>query len=145
PNRLTPVAVSNLTGVISISAGTQSLAIKNDGTVWSWGTNSNGQLGNGTNANSNAPTAVVNITLADQVAVPNFGPEGGFYLQPQSVTVTCATIGATIHYTIDGSEPTAAAPVIASGSSVSVENITFLRAKAFKTGYSPSNTKSGVY
>src|SRR5439155_229095 len=104
-----------------------------------------GQLGNGTTANSNVPTAVMNLTVGDQVAAPSFSPEGGFYLQPQSVTVTCVTAGATIHYTTNGSDPTASDPIIGSGSSVSVANITFVRAKAFKTGYAPSVTKSGVY
>jgi alpha-tubulin suppressor-like RCC1 family protein len=38
-----------LTGVASVSAGSgHSLALKLDGTVWAWGANSNGQLGDGT-------------------------------------------------------------------------------------------------
>jgi alpha-tubulin suppressor-like RCC1 family protein len=137
--------VSNLSGVTSVSAGTHSVAAKSDGTVWSFGANINGQLGNGTNTNSNVPTLVVNLRLGDQVATPTFSPEGGFYIQAQSMTVSCATAGATIRYTTDGREPTASDQVIASGSSLNVANTTFLRAKAFKTGSSPSNTKSGVY
>lgn len=35
-----------------------SYALASDGTVYSWGFNSNGQLGDGTNTNSNAPVAV---------------------------------------------------------------------------------------
>ncbi len=35
-----------------------SLAIKNDGTTWTWGYNSNGQLGNGTTTNSSTPIQV---------------------------------------------------------------------------------------
>jgi len=61
------------------------------------------------------------------------------------VTVRCATAGATIRYATNGSEPTASDRIIASGSALNVAGTTFLRAKAFKTGYSTSNTKSGVY
>lgn len=54
-----------LTGVIAISAGDQfSLALKSDGTVWAWGLNNVGQLGNGGTVNQNraTATALVDIT-----------------------------------------------------------------------------------
>src|SRR6185436_9930746 len=48
-DRSTPVAVSGLTGVVSISGGWRhSLALKSDGTVRAWGLNDYGQLGDGT-------------------------------------------------------------------------------------------------
>ena len=40
------------------------------------------------------------------VKVPEFSPNGGLFLEPQTVTITCATEGATIYYTTDGTEPT---------------------------------------
>jgi alpha-tubulin suppressor-like RCC1 family protein len=41
--------------VISVSAGTfHALALKDDGTVWAWGSNCNGQIGNGTEADVSA-------------------------------------------------------------------------------------------
>ncbi len=44
----TPGQVKGLTGVIAISAGDlHTLALKKDGTVWVWGSNSDGQLGSG--------------------------------------------------------------------------------------------------
>ena len=49
----------NLTGVTAVAAGGfHSLALKKDGTVWSWGENTNGQLGNGTNVNATIAQAV---------------------------------------------------------------------------------------
>ena len=63
-----PVQVSGLSDVIAISAGSgHSLALKQDGTVWSWGANSFGQLGDGTETASNVPVQVVG--LQDVIAI----------------------------------------------------------------------------
>jgi chitinase len=40
------------------------------------------------------------------VATPTFDPPAGAYSSPQSVAISCATPGATIFYTTDGSIPT---------------------------------------
>ncbi|WP_395855720.1 hypothetical protein [Cystobacter fuscus] len=43
----TPVQVKRLSGVVAVSAGfIHSLALRTDGTVWAWGDNAAGQLGN---------------------------------------------------------------------------------------------------
>jgi alpha-tubulin suppressor-like RCC1 family protein len=57
---LTPVEVSNLTDVRQFAAGTfYSLALKDDGTVWAWGNNVSGHLGNETNTlGTNTPAQV---------------------------------------------------------------------------------------
>src|SRR5438045_875220 len=48
-DRLTPVRVQGLGGLIALSGGGQhSLAVKSDGTAWAWGLNQYGQLGDGT-------------------------------------------------------------------------------------------------
>jgi len=44
------------------------------------------------------------------VATPVFSPAAGTYGAVQNVTITCATAGAAIHYTIDGTTPTASSP-----------------------------------
>ena len=45
----TPVQVGGLSGVVAVAAGdAHSLAMKSDGSVWAWGNNGWGQLGNGT-------------------------------------------------------------------------------------------------
>ncbi len=45
-----PTMVQGLSGVVALTGGgTHTLAVKNDGTVWAWGYNLQGQLGNGTN------------------------------------------------------------------------------------------------
>jgi alpha-tubulin suppressor-like RCC1 family protein len=56
----TPVRVVGLTGVISIGAGyAHMLAVKSDGTVWAWGWNGDGELGDGTTYSRGAPVQVV--------------------------------------------------------------------------------------
>ena len=55
-NQVLPVAVSGITGVLSISDGYEhSLALKTDGTVWVCGDNHFGQLGNTTNNGNDTP------------------------------------------------------------------------------------------
>lgn len=62
-DRTSPVQVSGLTGVVKITAGRFfSLAVKSDGTVWTWGENLYGQLGNGGVADSNVPVQVTGLT-----------------------------------------------------------------------------------
>jgi alpha-tubulin suppressor-like RCC1 family protein len=58
-----PVQVSGLTNIVAVSEGSyHSLALKSDGTVWAWGDNSYGQLGDGTSTNSNIPVQVRGLT-----------------------------------------------------------------------------------
>jgi hypothetical protein len=45
-----------------------SLALKDDGTVWAWGYNGYGQLGNGTNTDSNVPVQVSGLTGITAIA-----------------------------------------------------------------------------
>jgi alpha-tubulin suppressor-like RCC1 family protein len=65
-----PVSVSSLTGIIAIAGGgyQHSFALKNDGTVWAWGHNSSGQLGNGTFINTTVPVPVSSLTAVTAIA-----------------------------------------------------------------------------
>ena len=51
---------------------------------------------------------VINIPT---VATPTFSPSAGEVDKGTQVTITCATEGATIHYTTDGTTPTSESPV----------------------------------
>jgi alpha-tubulin suppressor-like RCC1 family protein len=51
-------------GIVSVGKETTwtELVLKSDGTVWAWGNNWDGELGNGSNTNSTTPVQVSNIT-----------------------------------------------------------------------------------
>ena len=52
--------VSGLSGVIAVAEGDNaSFAVKSDGTVWAWGANGQGQLGDGTTVNRHTPVRVL--------------------------------------------------------------------------------------
>ncbi|MGA9761553.1 MAG: hypothetical protein WBQ14_03940 [Gaiellaceae bacterium] len=58
-NSSTPVIVSGLTNVTQIAAGKyHTCALRNDGTVWCWGENVYGQLGNSSTTDSSTPVEV---------------------------------------------------------------------------------------
>jgi alpha-tubulin suppressor-like RCC1 family protein len=87
-------------------------------------------------------TATETYTL--QVAAPTFSPTAGTYAIGQAITLSCATPNATIHYTIDGTEPTASDGSTLSGGTVFVGNFT-LKAKAFAANMTASATTSATY
>jgi alpha-tubulin suppressor-like RCC1 family protein len=71
----TPVQVNGMigTGAIGIAAGyDHAVAMKTDGTVWAWGSNNNGQLGNGTTTGSVTPVQVSGISGVAAVAAGYF-------------------------------------------------------------------------
>ena len=65
-----PVRVINLTGMVALSAGlSHGLAVKDDGTAWSWGSNASGELGTGAKTSFNAtPVPVVGLTGVSAVS-----------------------------------------------------------------------------
>ena len=75
-SRYTPIQVKDpkdpstfITGITAIDAGSfHSLALKNDGAVWTWGYNIFGQLGDGTTAHSNIPVQVSGLTNVTAIA-----------------------------------------------------------------------------
>lgn len=83
------------------------------------------------------------IITVGTVATPTLSPAGGSYSGAQTVTMSCATSGALIRYTVDGSDPTFASPLYTAPVAVGVT--TTLKAKAFKADYSPSAVGAGIY
>lgn len=66
----TPTQVVNLGNVVAVGPGFGfSLAVRSDGTVWGWGLNGLGQLGNGTMGSNPQPTATQVSGISSGVAV----------------------------------------------------------------------------
>lgn len=80
----------------------------------------------------------------EAVANPTFSISGGTFHEPlTNLTLSCATEGATIHFTLDGSEPTESSLVYSEPLSLS-ETAT-IKARAFKDEYEPSDIVEQTY
>ncbi|MGC9361787.1 MAG: chitobiase/beta-hexosaminidase C-terminal domain-containing protein [Candidatus Syntrophosphaera sp.] len=87
-----------------------------------------------------------------QLDPPEFNPDSGEYYSGQAVTITAPEYGASIHYTVNGSEPTLDSdlydsedPLIIPNFFPAGENSVTLKAKAFKDGFDPSETAQAEY
>jgi chitinase len=84
-------------------------------------------------------------TSTDGVArEPKFSPEPGVFAGDTEVTLRCATPGAVIHYTFDGSQPVASSPVYAAPISVKGTELT-IKAFASAPGKKDSAVVTGIY
>ena len=97
-------------------------------------------------------TAIQNIktwtftsgTTQATAADPTFNPTPGTYASAQNVSLSSATTGATIYYTVDGSTPTTSSAVYSAPIVVSAATLT-IRAFAAATGYQSSPIVMGTY
>jgi len=76
------------------------------------------------------------------VATPVFDPDTGTFNTSVWVQVSCATTGATIRYTTDGSTPKTTSPA---GTNVAVFVTTTVKARAWRDGAEPSEVATAVY
>ncbi|MBI9031592.1 chitobiase/beta-hexosaminidase C-terminal domain-containing protein [bacterium] len=79
----------------------------------------------------------------DVVATPVISPAEGQYNDEVEITITCATDGATIYYTLDGNDPTTASSVYSGPFSLNVD--TTVKAFAILADYDDSAIASAVY
>ena len=141
-----PAQVIGLDSVVSVAAGDNfSIVVSGDGRVWTWGQNNYNQLGDGTIAQRNGPVQISDAGFAWHVAMPAVTPAGGTYNNSLTVGVTCATLGATIHYTTNGVDPVDTDPTIASGGLITISQTTTLKAKAWLSGMPPSGVSTSLY
>ncbi len=82
-------------------------------------------------------------TGGSTVATPTFNPAAGSYIGTQSVTIDCATDGAAIHYTTDGTTPTSSSATYSSA--ISVSSTQTIKAIGVKDGMTNSEVASATY
>ena len=92
---------------------------------------------------NNSAVASASYTIKGTVATPEFSVASGAVNSGTSVTITCATEGAKIYYTTDGTEPTASS--IEYTGAISVTAAVTLKAIAVKSGMNDSAVASASY
>ncbi|MCB5246564.1 MAG: chitobiase/beta-hexosaminidase C-terminal domain-containing protein, partial [Candidatus Cloacimonetes bacterium] len=83
------------------------------------------------------------LTDTEQVSKPVFSPPGGTYDSVVDVSITTATLGTTILYTTDGSDPNSNS-LVYSGP-IHVAQTTTLKAKAYRSGLQDSAIATASY
>ena len=78
------------------------------------------------------------------LAAPRINPAGGTYFEPFQVTISCATAGAKIHYTTNGSNPTTSSQQFTAPFTVS-SNMTIKAISALDGEVSPVVTADYVF
>ena len=108
------------------------------------------------NGSSLTTTITITISAAGIVGAPTANPTAGAYTENQSVALASSTVGATIYYTTDGSEPTITggvtggttakytAPIVVTGT-VGQSITTTIKAIAVQNGMQDSSVETFTY
>jgi len=81
-------------------------------------------------------------TPPSTVFTPTFDPAPGPITGQKIVVLRCATPQAVVHYATDGTEPTQESP---SGATVTIGPGVMLQARAYRSGWKPSDVVRGHY
>lgn len=129
----------------TVAAGSSNITFKITFTPSSLGAKSATVSIDNSSTDYNLYTFGLTGTGVEQVATPSFTPNGGTDLTTtQSVTIECATSGATIRYTTDGSAPSQTVGTVYSGA-ISVDKTTTVKAIAYKVGMADSDIGSAAF
>ena len=90
-----------------------------------------------------APQAVEDAAASTKVVEPVIVPGSCLFSPSTNVTITCATSGATIHYTLDGSEPTSSSSVYSAP--IAISATTTIKARAFAANKEASDVVFATY
>jgi hypothetical protein len=96
------------------------------------------------------PTPTVTPTPAQTVVMPVISPAGGTFKKKVTVKLSCATAGATIYYTLDGTDPTVASAIYATskkfkGIKLKTQGLQTVNAMAVASGFNNSSITSATF
>lgn len=161
PNDVTITSLSAKFGGFSGTAGTVTLSVDN---VTVGTGNLNGTEDVIVSSSSEATGKVLKVTVTNiakgvkcyyvsytytssggtsKCATPIFNPEAGTYTGTQPVSISTTTEGATIHYTLDGTDPTTNSTTYSAA--INVSSTTTIKAIAVKDGMDNSAVASATY
>ncbi len=117
--RHTPVQVVNLTNVVAIAARDyHNIALRSDGSLWTWGFNANGQLGDNTTIDRNVPVPVVGFSAGGSPPSPmtaspsalhfgasKAGAAGALQVVTSAQVVTVSFSGSSTAWTASANQP----------------------------------------
>lgn len=86
---------------------------------------------------------LVPATALETVATPTFSPAAGEVTSGTEVAISCSTSGATIHYTVDGTDPTSSSATYSSP--IAITATTTIKAIAVKDGMADSEVATAQY
>ncbi len=105
--------------------------------------NSNRPVGNKGDGHATLNKGNIPVPAQEIVRAPSYSPHGGKFFGSRYVTITSYTKGADIYYTLDGSEPTTSSTRYEVP--ITINGTVTLKARAFKTGMTPSLLASEDY
>ncbi|MBN2545259.1 MAG: chitobiase/beta-hexosaminidase C-terminal domain-containing protein [Spirochaetes bacterium] len=79
-----------------------------------------------------------------KVKTPIITPNSGTYTSAQTINISCGTIGSTIKYTTDGTDPKTSDTALI-GNTFTIDICKTIKAYAFKTGWDDSETVVATY
>ena len=97
----------------------------------------------GCGGGSAGSSQIQNPPPPQSAAMPVISPASGTFTAAQSVTITDATASATIHYTTDGSTPTASS--LAYQAAIPLSSLTTVQAMAIAPNYANSGVASATF
>jgi RHS repeat-associated protein len=127
PVYTTPITLTSATTLKARGVRSTTVNYPYPQTTYSWGS---------------VATAIFDV--ATEVATPTISPPDGAHPGSVSVTLATNTPGATIHYTMDGTNPTNTSPVY-NGSPIQVAQSAVIKTVALKSTLDDSNVSTAIF
>ena len=133
--RTSPTVIASLASTSTLTLGDlHSAAVSPGGTLSMWGEGGSGRLGDGGTVDRLSPFSAMTGISAWIPAAPTVNVPSGMLQSAQNVTIASPTAGATIRYTLDGSEPSDVNDEVPANGEVEIAFSSMLRARAFVEG-----------